>query len=64
MDVFYDTVISGSWNVTGLGKPCKIRVVKDEILFTGLDLVGLQESKLVNPSVRTLKSIGEGRLTK
>ena len=64
IDVLYVTMIFESWNVRGLAKPCKRRMVKDGVLFAGLNLVGLQEFKLVNPSVRTLKSFWGGRLTK
>ena len=39
-------------------------MVKDGILFGGLDMVGLQESILANPASRTLLSIGRRRINK
>ena len=59
-DLFFGLVDMnfGSWNVRSFGKSSKRRMVKDGILFDGLDMVGLQESKHANPVPRTLLSIG------
>ncbi|XP_020258606.1 uncharacterized protein LOC109835017 [Asparagus officinalis] len=48
----------GSWNVRGLNKPSKRRLVRECLSLAKVNLVGLQESKLSSPSSFLLKSLG------
>ncbi|XP_020245344.1 uncharacterized protein LOC109823472 [Asparagus officinalis] len=52
-----------SWNVRGLNDPLKRRLVKDFLSSHLIDVAGLQESKLSDPTPRKLQSIGGRRLS-
>ena len=47
----------GNWNVRGIGDNTKRRSVKDGILLSGVNVVGLQETKISSSSNIILKSI-------
>ncbi|XP_020272560.1 uncharacterized protein LOC109847740 [Asparagus officinalis] len=51
-----------TWNVRSLNDSIKRCLVRDFLSRSAIDIVGLQESKLSNPSSRKLRSIGGKKL--
>lgn len=50
----------GTWNVGRLNNPIKTRMIRDDIMFSRVNMVRIQESKLNSARTNTLKSFEWG----